>query len=49
MPFTRDALRRMLGGVGVPHLAVRLGLQDPEHTAPPHTPRLATEQVVEIV
>jgi nitroreductase len=48
VPFTREALRRMLGGTGVPYLAIRLGLQDPAHAAPPHTPRLPTEQVVEV-
>jgi nitroreductase len=47
VPFTREALRRMLGGTGVPYLAIRLGLQDPAHTAPPHTPRLSAEQVIE--
>ncbi len=48
VPFTRESLRRMLGGAGVPYLALRLGLQDPTHTAPPHTPRLAASQVIEI-
>ncbi|GIF10024.1 Acg family FMN-binding oxidoreductase [Actinoplanes teichomyceticus] len=48
VPFTREALRRMLGGAGLPYLALRLGLQDPAHTAPPHTPRLPATQVIEI-
>ncbi|GIF07537.1 Acg family FMN-binding oxidoreductase [Actinoplanes siamensis] len=48
VPFTRDALRRMLGGAGVPYLALRLGLQDPARTAPPHTPRLPATQVIRV-
>ncbi|BCY14065.1 nitroreductase [Actinoplanes sp. L3-i22] len=46
VPFTRAALTRLLGGTGVPYLAVRLGLQDPDRTAPPHTPRLPATQVI---
>ncbi|HWG99157.1 MAG TPA: nitroreductase [Pilimelia sp.] len=49
VPFTREALRRALSGVGHPHLAVRLGRADPDHAGPPRTPRLPAEQVVEIV
>ncbi|GIE84516.1 Acg family FMN-binding oxidoreductase [Actinoplanes regularis] len=48
VPFTRESLRWMLGGTGVPYLALRLGLQDPAHTAPPHTPRLPAPQVIEL-
>ncbi|GAA2695859.1 Acg family FMN-binding oxidoreductase [Actinoplanes palleronii] len=49
VPFAREALRRILGGTGMPYLAIRLGLQDPAHTAPPHTPRLAADQVIDIL
>jgi hypothetical protein len=49
LDFTRPALRRMLGDTGYPHLVLRLGLTDPEHAGPPHTPRLPPEQVIEIV
>ena len=48
VPFTREALRRILGGTGTPYLAIRLGHQDPAHTAPPHTPRLPATQVIQI-
>ena len=46
---TRLALRRMLADVGEPFLVLRLGLADPDHAGPSHTPRLPTDQVVEIV
>ena len=46
---TRLALRRMLAGVGEPFLVLRLGIADPDHPGPSHTPRLPTDQVVEIV
>ena len=46
---TRLALRRMLADVGEPFLVLRLGLADPDHPGPSHTPRLPTDQVVEIV
>ncbi|WP_436527374.1 Acg family FMN-binding oxidoreductase [Actinoplanes sp. HUAS TT8] len=48
VPFTRAALTRMLGGTGVPYLALRLGLQDPAQAAPPHTPRLPATQVITV-
>ncbi|MFU8849710.1 Acg family FMN-binding oxidoreductase [Micromonospora sp. SL1-18] len=44
---TRQTVRRLLAGLGFPFLALRLGLADPAHAGPPHTPRLATEQVVD--
>ncbi|WP_045744289.1 Acg family FMN-binding oxidoreductase [Actinoplanes rectilineatus] len=49
IPFTRHELRRMLGGIGHPFLALRLGVLDPAESAPPHTPRLDTDQVIEVV
>jgi nitroreductase len=48
LDFTRQALRRMLGNTGYPYLVLRVGLTDPEHAGPPHTPRLPPEQVIEI-
>ncbi|GAA2857461.1 NAD(P)H nitroreductase [Actinoplanes cyaneus] len=48
VPFTREALTRMLGGTGVPYLAIRFGLQDAAQAAPPHTPRLPATQVITI-
>ncbi|MEU4557048.1 nitroreductase [Actinoplanes sp. NPDC023936] len=48
IPSTRFALRRMLGDVGYPFLALRLGSLDPAHSAPPRTPRLPAGQVIEI-
>jgi len=44
---TRQALRVMLAGLGYPYLVLRLGIADPEHAGPPHTPRLPTGQVVD--
>ena len=46
---TRLALRRLLAGLGHPYLVLRLGLADPDHPGPPHTPRLPPTQTVEIV
>jgi nitroreductase len=48
LDFTRQALRRMLGDIGYPYLVLRLGIADPAHAGPPHTPRLPSEQVIEI-
>jgi hypothetical protein len=45
---TRGALRRMLSNLGEPYLVIRLGVGDPEHARPPHTPRLPADQVVEV-
>ncbi|MFI7607490.1 Acg family FMN-binding oxidoreductase [Micromonospora sp. NPDC049366] len=44
---TRQTLRQLLAGLGFPYLALRLGIADPNQAGPPHTPRLATEQVVD--
>ncbi|MDZ5447327.1 nitroreductase [Micromonospora sp. 4G57] len=37
---TRQVLRQTLSGLGFPYLALRLGIADPTHAGPPHTPRL---------
>nr|WP_018587455.1 nitroreductase [Salinispora arenicola] len=47
VPGTRAALRGMLAGVGYPYLVLRMGLADPTHAGPPHTPRLGVDQVVD--
>ncbi|MEH0828121.1 MULTISPECIES: Acg family FMN-binding oxidoreductase [unclassified Micromonospora] len=47
VPGTRQTLRQLLSGLGFPYLVVRLGIADPAHAGPPHTPRLPTEQVVD--
>jgi hypothetical protein len=47
IPGTRQTLRHMLSGLGYPYLALRLGLADPAHAGPPHTPRLVAAQVVD--
>ncbi|WP_233197088.1 nitroreductase [Verrucosispora sp. ts21] len=44
---TRQILRQVLAGFGHPYLVLRLGVADPEHAGPPHTPRLPREQVVD--
>ncbi|MFI7545833.1 Acg family FMN-binding oxidoreductase [Actinoplanes sp. NPDC049599] len=49
VPFTRFELRRMLGDIGYPYLVVRLGSLDPDHAGPAHTPRLPTDQVIDVV
>jgi nitroreductase len=48
VPFTRHELHRMLDDVGFPYLVVRLGTFDPSHSGPQRTPRLPTEQVIEV-
>lgn len=47
VPATRATLRRLLAGIGQPYLVLRLGLADPEHAGPPHTPRMPAAQVVD--
>jgi hypothetical protein len=49
VPQTRQALQRMLAGLGEPFLVLRIGVGDADHVAPPHAPRLPAEQIVEIV
>ncbi|MEU8298527.1 nitroreductase family protein [Micromonospora sp. NPDC048909] len=44
---TRQILRQLLAGIGFPYLVLRLGIADPAHAGPPHTPRLAADQVVD--
>jgi nitroreductase len=48
-PATRVVLRRVLAGIGHPQLVLRLGVPDPDHHGPPHTPRLDPSQTVEIL
>jgi nitroreductase len=45
---TRQVLRGLLANLGEPLLVLRLGVPDAEHPGPPHTPRLPTEQVVDV-
>ncbi|GIH21094.1 hypothetical protein [Rugosimonospora africana] len=47
MAATRAVLRRMLSGLGEPYLLLRLGMADPDHPGPAHTPRLRPEQTIE--
>lgn len=44
---TREALHRMISQLGYPYLVLRLGVPDPAHAGPPHTPRLPAEAVVD--
>lgn len=44
---TREALRRELAGLGYPYLVLRIGIADPEHAGPPHTPRMPAAQVID--
>jgi nitroreductase len=48
VPFARQELRHMLGGVGFPYLALRLGRLDPAHAGPARTPRLPIDQIIDI-
>ncbi len=46
---TRELLRRqLLSGTTYPYLVLRLGSPDPLHPGPPHTPRLPSEQIIEV-
>jgi hypothetical protein len=47
VPATRMALRGVLAGTGWPYLAMRLGLADPVHAGPAHTPRMPAAQVID--
>ncbi|SBT37084.1 Acg family FMN-binding oxidoreductase [Micromonospora auratinigra] len=44
---TRYALRHMLSDLGFPYISMRLGLADPTHAGPAHTPRLDAAQTVD--
>ncbi|MFG2055220.1 Acg family FMN-binding oxidoreductase [Micromonospora sp. NPDC048930] len=44
---TRLALRRMLSELGYPYISMRLGIADPTHAGPPHTPRLDAAETVD--
>ena len=46
---TRHLLQQMISDVGYPHLAVRVGMADPDHAGPPHTPRLRADQTIEVI
>jgi nitroreductase len=47
MPASRQTLRRTLSFFGWPYLAMRLGIPDPDHPGPGHTPRLPVDRTVE--
>jgi hypothetical protein len=47
-PAQRHALRRILGGVGYPYLAMRLGIADPDQASLPRTPRLGPSETVDV-
>jgi nitroreductase len=49
IPVTRQSLRRVLGNVAEPYLALRLGIADSDEPGPDHTPRLPTEQILDVV
>ncbi len=44
---TRETLRRILAGIGYPHMVVRLGTADDQVPGPPRTPRLSVAQLIE--
>lgn len=48
-PASRQALVRILSGIGHPYLALRLGTPDPTLPAPARTPRLLPTVTVEVV
>lgn len=45
---TRETIRHLLSGLGHPYLVLRFGVLDPDIPAPPHTPRLPAEQMIEL-
>ena len=45
---TRQILRHLLAELGEPFLVLRLGVPDPDHAGPPHTPRLPGSQVIDV-
>jgi len=47
VPFVRHQLRHLLGDIGFPYLALRLGTYDATHAGPARTPRLPADQVIE--
>jgi nitroreductase len=47
VPSTRQAMARLLSGVGHPYLAMRLGHPDPAVPIPPLTPRLPVSEVMD--
>ena len=44
---TRERLRQLLSGLGYPYLAIRIGHPDTSQPAPPATPRLPTDQILD--
>jgi nitroreductase len=48
MPASRQTLRRALSFFGWPYLALRIGVPDPDHPGPSHTPRLPAKQTLKI-
>ncbi|MDY7085757.1 MAG: nitroreductase family protein [Actinomycetota bacterium] len=48
VPFTRHQLERTIGAIGIPHFVMRLGVPDPANGAPARTPRLPSDQVIEL-
>lgn len=46
-PSTRQALRHLLGGVGHPCIAIRVGVPDMQQPSPPRTPRLPVRVTVD--
>jgi hypothetical protein len=47
VPATREVMRRLVAGLGYPYLILRLGMINPADAAPPPTPRLPTDQIIE--
>ena len=48
VPQTRQTLRHLLAELGEPLIALRVGVPDPDHAGPPHTPRLPADQTIDI-
>lgn len=45
----RESLRRSaLASLGFPYIVLRIGNGDPDHSGPPHTPRLPAEQTISV-
>ena len=48
IPSTREAVRRLISGIGYPYLVLRLGIADTRQPAPERTPRLPLDTIISV-